>query len=79
VIPTLLVVGCVLGRWWKITVPVAAIGWTVMIATTQPHPDASLLVGAAAFAIVNVAVGVLLFHGFGIVIRAIRARPSSAN
>ena len=33
-IPTMLLVGLVLGRWWRVVIPVAAIGWTVLLMAT---------------------------------------------
>jgi hypothetical protein len=57
VIPTLLVVGLLLGRWWL--VPIAAIAWVVLLALTN-----DLGVGeapaAAVLATANAAVGVAL-------------------
>jgi hypothetical protein len=34
VIPTVVVVGLLLGRWWKITVPVTVLGWPILLIAT---------------------------------------------
>ncbi len=56
-IPTLLVLGAVVGRWWA--VPAAALGWVVLVAAAGDcGPDC--WPPAAALASVNTAVGVAL-------------------
>jgi hypothetical protein len=54
VIPTLLLVGFVLGRWWRVVVPAAAIGWAVLLIVTG--------VAAALLGAINVGVGVVVFQ-----------------
>jgi hypothetical protein len=57
VIPTLLVVGAVVGRWWA--VPAAALGWVVLVSVAGDcGPDC--WPAAAALGFLNTAVGVTL-------------------
>jgi hypothetical protein len=60
VIPTLLFVGLVLGRWWRVVIPAAAIGWAVLLIVTGV--DSGLSFGAALLGAINVAVGVVVFQ-----------------
>jgi hypothetical protein len=48
----------IVGRWWF--VPIAALGWAVLILSTNGHADVSLFFGAAAFAGANATVGVAI-------------------
>jgi hypothetical protein len=59
-IPTLLLVGVVLGRWWRIVVPLAVIGWVVLLIATDVGSGLSFAVGAGLLAAANVIVGTLL-------------------
>ena len=33
-IPTMLVVGLVFGRWWRVTIPVGTLVWVVLLVAT---------------------------------------------
>ena len=71
-IPTLLVLGLVLGRWWRLVLPVAAVGWpTLLVATGVMRVEPGLL-AAAALATLNTGVGVLAFHLLRWVVRWFR-------
>ncbi len=59
-IPTLLLVGVVLGRWWRIVVPLAVVGWVVLLITTGVDSGLVFVVEAGLLAAANVIVGVLL-------------------
>lgn len=60
-IPVLLFLGAVLGRWWRATFVIAAVGWpAVLVATDVMHLEPELF-AATALAVGNVGVG-LLFH-----------------
>ncbi len=63
VIPTLLIVGVVLGKWWRVVIPAATIGWVVLLVATDVGSGVSFALGAALFAFANVTVGALLFQG----------------
>jgi hypothetical protein len=75
VIPTMLLVGLVVGRRWAI--PLGAAGWavTVMIAGTIGVADIPL---AAALGAANVAVGVLVRRVIARTLR-IRRRPNPST
>jgi hypothetical protein len=60
VIPTLILVGLVFGRWWRIVIPLAAVGWAVLLIVTGVDSGFVFALGAAAIAIPNVALGVLV-------------------
>jgi hypothetical protein len=60
-IPTLIVFGLVFGRWWRITLLAAAVGWPLLlvaIGIVAPY-EADTVAVAAIFAVINTAVGVL--------------------
>lgn len=72
-IPTLLVLGAVLGRWWRSTLVLGTVGWVVVLLATDVIGWSSVL-AAAAFGFVNTAVGVAVHQGVLWAIRgAIRA------
>ncbi|MEV0428538.1 hypothetical protein ACIBPB_12185 [Micromonospora sp. NPDC049836] len=57
-IPSLLLVGLVLGRWWWLPLLLAAVGWPALLVATGAMTVAPGLVGAAGLAVLNAAVGV---------------------
>jgi hypothetical protein len=57
VVPTMLLVGLALGRWWA--VPLGAAGWAVVVVLAVPISAADVPL-AAALGAANVAVGVLV-------------------
>jgi hypothetical protein len=61
-IPTLLLVGLLLGRWWRVVIPVAAIGWTALLMATGVDSGLAFALGATMLALVNVTIGVLVFQ-----------------
>ena len=62
-IPTLLLIGLAFGRWWRVAIPAATVGWALLLAGTGVVSDLSHLAGAALFGFINVSVGVLMFQG----------------
>ncbi len=62
-IPTMMVVGVVLGRWWKIALAVAALGWPMLLVATGLMDVEPGLLAASALAVVNAGVGVLAHQG----------------
>ena len=79
VIPTLLLIGLVLGRWWRVVVPVAAFGWTALLIASDIGSGLRFAVDATAFAAANLVVGVLVHQGISHSIRALRHRPDVAR
>lgn len=63
VIPTLLIVGLALGKWWRVVIPAATIGWVVLLFATDVGSGISFALSAALFAFANVTVGALVFQG----------------
>jgi hypothetical protein len=75
VIPTLLLVGVVVGRWW--VVPASALVWVALLLATGTVDSGGVL-AAAGLAAANAVVGVLVHKAGTQVIsagRAMRARP----
>jgi hypothetical protein len=60
-IPALIVVGLVIGRWWII--PPVALLWSIALALTGVLSGTQDLVAAALLGALNVAVGVLVHKG----------------
>lgn len=60
-IPTMILFGLVLGRWWRVTIAAAAVFWPVLLLVTgvaqQSGSLVSTLLGAALLAALNAAVG----------------------
>jgi hypothetical protein len=82
VIPTLLLVGLLFGRWWKIAVPVAVVGWPALLIATGVDSGFGFAVSAGLLAAANVAVGVLAFLAVRLLVRgaaAIAGRTASDN
>ena len=75
-IPTMILVGLALGRWWRSALIVGPSAWTALlwsqgIFTTPPE-----VVGAAALALVNTAVGVLAHQLVLALVRRRRGHPA---
>lgn len=68
-IPTLIGLGLVLGRWWLLSLVVAALGWPLVLLVSGVAPLGLGLLGAAGVAVVNAGAGVLV-HQF--VLQSIR-------
>ncbi len=61
-IPTMIVVGLVLGRWWWLALVVAGLGWPALL-WIQDIIDSGQIVAAGLLAVANAAVGVLIVQG----------------
>lgn len=73
-IPTLLLVGLVFGRWWRIVIPLATVIWIVLVSVTaDPTADVGDALLAAALAAANVTVGALLHQLLWLLARGIAA------
>ena len=70
-IPTLILVGLVFGRWWRIVIPLAAIGWAVLLIVTGVDSGFVFALGAAAIAMPNVALGVLVHRALWQLVRRV--------
>jgi hypothetical protein len=69
VIPTMLLVGLVFGRWWWLTIPLGTLAWVVLLIVTGVGSGIPFALGAAAFGAANVIVGVLAYQGIAWLIR----------
>ena len=81
-IPTLLLVGLLFGRWWKIAVPVAVVGWPALLIATGVDSGVGFAVWAGLLAVANVVVGVLASQVVRLMVRgaaAIAGRTASDN
>lgn len=71
-IPTMILFGLIFGRWWRVTLVAAALGWPLLLVVTDVAGIDSTLLGAAALAVVNAGVGVLVHQGFLLAYRRLR-------
>jgi hypothetical protein len=72
-IPTLILVGLIFGRWWQIAIPLAAVGWAVLLIVTGVDSGFVFALGAAAIAMPNVALGVLVHRALWQLVRCVAA------
>ena len=77
-IPTLILLGAIFGRWWPTTLVVAALGWPLLLVVTDVVGVDTDLIGAAALAAANAGVGVLVHQGLLHLYRHLR-RPVSSD
>lgn len=73
-IPTLLLVGLVFGRWWRVTVPMATVAWVVLLLAGGYGSGLSFAAGAGAFALANLVLGVLVFQAIALLAHGLAAR-----
>ena len=62
-IPTLILIGAVFGRWWRVTLAVSVVGWPMLLESTGAISAGPALAGAAGLAVVNTGAGVLIHQG----------------
>jgi hypothetical protein len=77
VIPTLILVGLVFGRWWRIVIPLAAVGWAVLLIATGVDGGFVFALGAAAIAIPNVTLGVLVHQALWLLVHRVTTATQS--
>ncbi|MBQ0905059.1 hypothetical protein [Micromonospora sp. U21] len=78
-IPTLILVGLLLGRWWWLPLLISAVGWPVLlVATDTMNIEPGLIAAASGLAVLNAGAGVVVHQGIlWAVRRARRVNPSS--
>jgi len=59
VIPTMILFGLLLGRWWKVALVVGTSAWPVLLWAQGVIAAPSEIVGAGALGLANTAVGVM--------------------
>ena len=71
-VPTLLLAGVVVGRWWLVAV--AAALWPVLLVVTDAWPVSlpSVVLGGVAVAVLNTAAGVAVHRAAVVLVRALR-------
>jgi hypothetical protein len=74
VIPTLILFGLVFGRWWRLSLVAAAVGWPALLVATGVMDVQVELLGAAGLAVTNAGVGVLVHQGALRALRVLRRR-----
>jgi hypothetical protein len=79
VVPTLILFGLVFGRWWRLSLIAAAVGWPVLLVATDVMDVEVGLLGAAGLAVINVGVGVLVHQGVLRALRLLRHRHVSGR
>ncbi len=74
-IPTMILLGLVLGRWWWMALVVAATGWpALLLATDIIGPDQ--IPAATLLGLLNAAVGVAVVQGALWIYRRLRHRSA---
>jgi hypothetical protein len=63
VIPTVILIGAVFGRWSRVTLAVLAVGWPMLLVATGAMRAGPALAGAAGLAVLNAGAGVLIHQG----------------
>lgn len=74
-IPTMILLGLLLGRWWKLALLVGTSGWTVLLWSQGLLATPMEIVGAAVLALANTAVGILLHQVLLAFVRRVRGHP----
>lgn len=62
-IPTMILLGLILGRWWRLALGTAAFGWPLLLVATDVVSVNAGLIAAAALATANAGIGVLAHQG----------------
>jgi hypothetical protein len=78
-VPTLLIVGFLFGRWWRLVAPVAILGWPAWLIAVGVGSGPGFALGATVVAAFNVTVGVLAYHILRTLARHITAAARRAT
>lgn len=78
-IPTMIVLGLVLGRWWRFALVAAAVVWPVVVAMPENalagvRSPTLVLLGAAVFGAANAGVGILVHQAVLAMVRRLRGQ-----
>ncbi|WP_262285751.1 hypothetical protein [Micromonospora sp. MA102] len=74
-IPSLILLGLLLGRWWWLALPVAAAGWPILLVTTGAMDAGPGLLAASGLAVLNTGAGVAVHQVVLHLVR--RLRPTT--
>lgn len=78
-IPTLILLGLVFGRWWRLSLVTAAVGWPVLLVVDDTMDVEVGLLGAAGLAVINAGIGVLFHQAVLRTLRLLRPRHASGR
>jgi hypothetical protein len=78
-IPTLILFGLILGRWWRFSLIAAAIGWPLLLVATDVMGFEPGLLGAAGIAVINTGIGVLVHQTALRAVRFLRQRMGGSE
>lgn len=74
-IPVVIVIGLVLGRWWRTALAVGVVYWAVVLTTMEARWD--LVLAGSALALINAAFGVLVHQALLRIVRSSNGHGSS--
>ncbi len=74
-VPTMILFGVVLGRWWRTCLILAAVAWPALV-LADGSIGPSEFPGAARIGVLNAAVGALLVQGVLWLVRTTGSRPA---
>ena len=74
-IPTMILFGLLLGRWWRTALVAGTASWTVLLWTQGLVDSREQIAGTAALALANTAVGVMAHQGLQTLVRRARRAP----
>lgn len=69
----------VLGRWWWIVLPVAAVGWPALLIADGIGQGSTFAFAAGSLALINTAVGVAVFQAIRGLFRLASHRPGRSS
>ena len=78
-IPNLILFGLIFGHWWRSSLIAAALGWPIVLVTTDVIGLESGLLGAAGLAVINTSIGVLVHQSGVRAVTFLRHRKGSAQ
>ena len=78
-IPTMLLFGLVLGRWWKTCLVVGTLGWPLLLWFDNIIESPTEFLGAAGLAALNTAVGVAIHQSLLHLFRWLRKDRRAAD
>ncbi len=76
-IPTMILFGLLLGRWWKPALVAGTSAWTVLLWSQGLLSTPADILGGAALALANTAVGVSVHQFVLALVRRARGRPAT--
>lgn len=73
-IPTMVLVGLLLGRWWRTAITVGTLGWPFLLLASGTIVSGGEFLAAAALGFLNTLVGVALHQGLLFLLGALQGR-----